>query len=291
VGEIFALASAVIWALAVILFRRSGESVAPLALNLFRVVISSLLFVTTLLLLGRPLLPDLPASDYLLLAISGIIAIAISDTLFHMGLNRVGAGINAVVDTLYAPFTTMFAFLMLQERLGGMQFIGMGLIIGGVLVASRMDPPRGTSRGRLVAGILYGAGAMATLTFGIIIAKPVLLHTDVLWATTARQLGSLVVLVPVSLLVPGQRRRWAVFRPDASWRFMLPGTVLGSYIALTFWIAGMKYTRTGTAAALNQSTTIFILLFATWFLHERFGRRKMVAAGLAVAGITVVLLF
>lgn len=289
-GEFFALASAVVWALAVILFRRSGETVAPLALNLYRVGVSSLLFLVTLLLTGRPLLPDLPVADYLVLAASGVIAIAISDTLFHMGLNRMGAGLNAIVDTLYAPFTTFFAFLWLQERLGRMELMGMGLIIAGVVVASRTRPPEGTGRRTLVAGILYGVAAMATLAFGIVIAKPVLVHTDILWATAVRQVGSLAVLLPVSLLLPGRGRRMAVFRPDRSWRFMLPGTVLGSYIALTFWIGGMKLTETGTAAALNQTTTAWILLFASLFLKERFGRRKMLAMVLAALGVVLVIL-
>ena len=52
----------------------------------------------------------------------------------------------------------------------------------------------------------------------------------------------------------------------------------------------MKYTETGIAAALNQTSTILILVFASVFLRERFGLRKAVAAGLALAGIALVLL-
>ncbi len=289
-GELFALGSAVVWALAVILFRRSGETVSALDLNVFRVVFSSVLFLATLLLMGRPLLVDLPVRDYLVLVASGVIAIAVSDTLFHLCLNRVGAGLNAIVDTLYAPFTTFFAFLMLAERLGWYQFAGMVLISGGVVVASRSAPPPGTSRRSLWTGILYGVGSMATLGFGIVIAKPVLVKTDVLWATMIRQVGSLVVLAPVALLVPGQRARLALFRPRRNWRFMVPGTILGSYVALTLWIGGMKYTQTGVAAALNQTTTIFMLAFASIFLKERFGVRKAVAALIATGGIALVIL-
>jgi drug/metabolite transporter (DMT)-like permease len=52
----------------------------------------------------------------------------------------------------------------------------------------------------------------------------------------------------------------------------------------------MKYTEAGAAAILNQSSTIFILLFATLFLGERFTRRKAVASVLAVGGILMVTL-
>ncbi len=99
-GEFFALACALVWAFAVVLFRKSGSTVSPLALNLFRVSISSVMFIITMLIMRIPLLGQAPLSDYLTLMASGVIAIAIADTLFHMSLNRVGAGINAIVDSL-----------------------------------------------------------------------------------------------------------------------------------------------------------------------------------------------
>jgi drug/metabolite transporter (DMT)-like permease len=56
------------------------------------------------------------------------------------------------------------------------------------------------------------------------------------------------------------------------------------------WIAGMKFTDTGTAAILNQTSTIFILVFASLFLHEPFTLRRSIAAALAFAGILMVTL-
>ena len=288
-GELFALAAALVWAGAVILFRKSGETIPPLALNLFRVGVSSVLFTGLLMSTGRPLFGVAPLGDYLILMASGIIAIALSDTLFHMCLNRVGAGINAIVDTLYSPFIIICAWLMLGERLGPWQIGGMSLIVGGVLVATQATPPSGLKRKDLVTGVLIGVGAMASLSFGIVLAKPVLNHSDVIWATAVRQFGSLLALVPITLLHPKRRQYWSVFKPQAAWRFTLPGTVMGSFLALMFWIAGMKYTQAGTAAILNQTSTIYILIFASLFLKEPFSWRRGLAAGLALGGIVMVL--
>jgi drug/metabolite transporter (DMT)-like permease len=288
-GEFFALACALAWAFAVVLFRKSGESTSPLALNLFRVSVSSALFLVALVVTGRPILGAAPWSDYGILAASGIIAIAISDTLFHMCLNRVGAGINAIVDTFYSPFILLFAFLMLGETLSPIQVAGMVLIVTGTLVATRIRPPRETPRAVLVQGILLGVGAMASLAFGIVLAKPVLEKSDVLWATAIRQFGSLMVLAPVSLAHPGRRKLWGVFRPQRSWLFSLPGTVLGSFVALLLWIAGMKHIPAGKAAILNQTSTIYILILASLLLKEPFTRRKFVASGLAFGGVLLVL--
>jgi drug/metabolite transporter (DMT)-like permease len=66
--------------------------------------------------------------------------------------------------------------------------------------------------------------------------------------------------------------------------------VLGSYLALICWIAGMKYTKVGIAAILNQTSTMYILILAAIFLRERFTMRKLVASLVAVAGIILVTL-
>ncbi len=288
-GEIFALACALAWGAAVILFRKSGESVSPLSLNLFRVAVSSVLFVATLLFSGIPLFGVAPWEDYAILVVSGVIAIALSDTLFHMSLNRVGAGINAIIDVLYSCFILFFAYIMLGETLRPIQLVGMGLVIGGILVTTQVQPPPGVPRRTLVAGILLGVGAMASLGFGIILAKPVLETSGVIWATAVRQLGSLLVLLPVAAIHPQRKKLFRVFRPDPSWKFSLPGTVMGSYVALILWIGGMKYIPAGKAAILNQTSTIYILLFASIFLKEAFTLRKAMASVLAVAGVLLVL--
>ena len=47
-GEFFSLVCALMWGCAVIFFRLAGLTVPPLALNLFRVTVSSLLFLITM---------------------------------------------------------------------------------------------------------------------------------------------------------------------------------------------------------------------------------------------------
>jgi drug/metabolite transporter (DMT)-like permease len=131
---------------------------------------------------------------------------------------------------------------------------------------------------------------MATLAFGIVLAKPVLNDSPVLWATTVRQVASLVAMLPFALHRSRRREVLDAFRPAKAWKYSLPGTVLGSYLALILWIAGMKYTQAGAAAILNQTSTILVLLLASLFLREPFTGRKVLAAVLAVAGILMVTL-
>jgi drug/metabolite transporter (DMT)-like permease len=287
-GELCALGAAIAWALAVILLKRSGETTAPFALNVFRVTVSSAALVATLAVAREPFFPSVPREDYAILCVSGIIGIAVSDTLFHMALNRVGAGIMAILGCLYSPFVVVFAYFLVGERLGIWQFVGMALVIAAVLTTAKHRPPRGSSRSVLLLGISLGIAAMATTALGIVIAKPVLNRSSVLWATTVRQIACLVVMFLVVLISPGRRGILATLRPGHGFRFRLGATFCGSYLSLLLWIAGMKYALMGTAAILNQTSTIYQLLFASLFLHEAFTRRKAIAAVLALGGILLV---
>ncbi len=288
-GQLFALLTAVIWAVAVILLKRSGETVSPFALNLFRVVVSTALLLPTALVAGQAGWHG-SLRDVLVLSASGVFAIAASDTLFHMSLNAVGAGVSAIIDCLYAPLTVLLATLLLGERLSALQLLGMALVLSGVLAAAQHDPPHGVPRRQIVLGVTWGVLSMIALAFGIVIAKPVLNHSPVLWATAVRQVGCLCVMIPFALISPRRREYLHVVKPSPSWRFSLPGALFGSYLALIFWIAGMKYTKVGVAAILNQSSTIYVLVLAAIFLHEPFTRRKMVASAVAIAGIVLVTL-
>jgi drug/metabolite transporter (DMT)-like permease len=290
VGEFYALLTAVVWAVAVILLKRSGESIPPFALNLFRVVVSTALLLPTVVLAGEARWAQATLADVLILFASGIIAIATSDTLFHMSLNAVGAGISAIIDCLYAPLTVLFATVLLGERLSALQLVGMALVVTGILAASGHAPPKGVPARRVALGVVWGVLAMIALALGIVIAKPVLDRAPVLWATAVRQVGCLLVVGPIALLSPRRREILHVFRPSRRWRVSLPAAVLGSYLALILWIAGMKYTKVGVAAILNQSSTVYVLILAAIFLHEPFTRRKLVASALAVAGIVLVTL-
>ena len=79
IGEIMALSAAVCWSFAVILFRKSGESVPALALNIFKILFALALFTLTLLIMGIDIFPTLPRREYLILLASGGIGIGLAE--------------------------------------------------------------------------------------------------------------------------------------------------------------------------------------------------------------------
>jgi len=291
-GEICALGAALAWAFALVLFKRSGERVGPVALNLFKNVVALLLLGATLLVAPAEGGNATPYSgrDVQILILSGIVGITLADTAFLAALNRIGVGLISIVDCLYSPFTIFFAWLLLGERLSWVHYLGGVLILGGVLVSSRHPPPPGRTRGQLAAGVALAVLAMALLGFGIVIAKPVIERFPLFEATAIRLLAGTVALTLLTLASPKRAEYWSVFRPSRVWWQSIPASVLGAYLSLVLWIAGFKYTEVSVAAILNQTSVVFAFVLAALVLHESFGRRKLVAVAMAIAGVLVITL-
>jgi|WetSurMetagenome_2_1015567.scaffolds.fasta_scaffold112131_2 drug/metabolite transporter (DMT)-like permease len=285
-GEYLALASAVAWAIAVILFRVSGRTVSPIGLNLFKNVFALLLFLAIMPVLGRKVLPAASFGDCALLLASGFLGVAVSDTLFLTALNTLGASFLAIVDCVYSPFIIVLSYFFLGERLNLWQLAGVLLIAAAIgLLAWKSPAENGMiPRRDLVRGIVLGILAMLTVAVGIVMIKPMLAHTDVFWATSMRLLGGIGGLI---LVLPFHPRRREILRSlavPANWKSMVPASIFGSFLSLLFWVAGMKYTLATVAAVLNQMNVIFIFILAAVFLKEKASPWKIFAVLLAFLG-------
>ena len=283
-GEILALTSGLVWAVAVILFRVSGRKVHPIGLNLFKTVLALVVMAPTMLILREPLFPAVPASTSGLLLVSGALGVALSDTLFFHSLNRLGASLVAIVDCFFSPFVIGLSYLLLGERLSAWQLVGAALVVSAVLTISREKRAEKLDGKNLAVGILYGVLAMFFVAFGIVMVKPVLGTVSVVWATLVRLAGGTLALV---LLVPFLRNQRAILKPladRANWKALVPASFFGSYLSLIMWMGGMKYAKASVAAVLNQLNTIFIVIIAAIFLKERLTGWKIVAVVLAFLG-------
>ena len=283
-GEILALASGVVWAIAVILFRVTGRRIHPVGLNLGKNVLALGLIAPTLLVLGEPLAPAVPLATTALLLVSGVLGIAVSDTLFFHALNRLGASLTAIVDCFYAPFVIGLSFVFLGERLSPVQLVGAALVVSALLTLSKEGKVERIDRKDLVAGVVYGILAMFFVALGIVMVKPILGTVSVFWATSVRIAGGTLAL---AVLVPFLRDRRAILSPlldRRNWKALVPAAFFGSYLSLILWMGGMKYAKASVAAVLNQLNTIFIVILAVVFLKEKLTGWKVLAVALAFVG-------
>ncbi len=287
-GEVLSVGSGFIWAVSVLLFRVSGRTIHPISLNFFKCGLSVILLLLTGALLGLPLLPSLPAHDYGMMILSGLVGIALSDTLFFYCLNLLGASLTAIVDCLYSPFIIISSVLFIGERMNLHQVGGVALILIAVLSISVKKGEAMPPRQHLAAGIAFGVLAMITQAAGVVLMKPLLSHTPLLWATLLRIGAAAIALAVFLAFHPRSRRLLSPLVAPSNWPVMVPASLLGAYVGFIAWMAGMKYTFASVAAPLNQLHTIFIFILAAVFLREKITLVKMIALALAVSGALLV---
>ncbi len=141
-GQVCSLLAAITWAIALVMFKRCGERIPPLAMNLFKNVVGLFFFGLTLFFIGdkKEYLPDLPIEDTFILIISGFLGIALADTLLFECLNRIGVGLYVVIDCCYSPLVVLVSWVMIAERLGPAHYIGGALILVGIFISSGHPP-------------------------------------------------------------------------------------------------------------------------------------------------------
>ncbi len=289
-GPVFALATAFTWAMAVVLFKKSGDVLEPIALNLLKNSLGLVLVAASALGAGTST-HEASLTDYAILLGSGALGIGIADTLLFAGLNLTGATHQAIVETIYSPSVIVLSYFMLGEVLETRQALGGAFILAAVLIASVRHEGHTLPRSAYARGLLLGGSAMMLMAFAIVWVKPVLERHDVLFSTGVRLTGGLLALALMALSSPQRRRTtYAAFRPQAAWRFAIPGAFLGTYVSLLCWIASFKYSDASVAALLNQTSTLFIVLLAATFLREPLTGRVIIAVGLALTGSVIVLL-
>ncbi len=288
-GEVWALCAGFLWAVAVILFKKAGEGVPPLPLNLFKNVVVLAALVPLCLLEGAAPPPWSPG-EWGRLALSGLIGITLSDTLFLIALNRLGAGLNAVVDCFYSPWMVLLAFLFLGERIPLPAWIGMGLVVAAVAIAVDARPIPGRTRRDVVEGTFLGLLGMAAIAASVVMVKPFLARGEVLRVAGFRLLAGTIFLLPLLLHGRGRAAVRRVFTPSPVWRTAVPAALLGTGLAMIAWLAGLTIEKVSINAILNQLSTIFIFVLAALLLREPVTRKRVVAVVLAFAGAVLVML-
>lgn len=288
-GELLALLTALLYSAAVIFYKRSVVHASPFALNLFKNIVALILLALTALVLGQTELLSIPSKDLLVMLASGALGIGISDTLLFMTLQRLGASRTALVDCLYSPSVILFSFLATRETLAPIAVLGGALILGSVLVSSQRGFETPMPRRDFWIGCALGAAAMATVAYAIVMMKPILNSYPLTLMSAIRMAGGLAFLVLSLPFHPDRKSVYAIFRPQPAWKWMFLGTFLGSYLSIISWLAGFKYSQAGIAALLNQTSTVFIVVFAWLFLKEPMTRLKLLAVGMAFAGAIIIL--
>ncbi len=289
-GELAALANAVVWALTGVITKGVGKNVRPTHI----VAAQSWIGLTLLLVIGLAVsqIDDLlrvPLDSALILA-GGAFINTLGSLVFWVAISR--GKVSSVYPTTQSIFilaSVAAGWLFLDDTPQFGVLGGAALIIGGVVLLNRnAGPPRpGTNQrsdfiaiGLAAVTSLLWAGGFVTTAIGLEDADPVP-------AATIRNLVPAALFVIISIAFPSTRIT-RVYRGNSI--RLIAGAMLFAFSALSFVFA-LDNAPPGVVVVLINTSPMWALVFAAIWLRERLTRMTIGGAVLTVAGIFVVLAF
>lgn len=289
-GEAYSIASAIAWALGVILYKRLGERLPPLVLNLRKNALVLAMMLPALAYWYGLAPPATATRDVVIALASGALGIGLADTLYFRALNQLGAGHMGIIGNFFSPFVIVLSFAFLGERLSLPQLVGFALVTIGVVVISRSRRAVPIEPAHLRRGIALGICAVLVMAIAIVMVKPVLERNDLAWISALRLAGGVLGMVAANLWV--MRAETGVATPALDrrgWLLLLAAAFVGQLLSMLLWLGGYKYTTASISAILNESASVFIVLFAWLFLREPLGRARVVGVAFTISGVVFML--
>lgn len=287
-AAIFALMSALLWAFVTILFKKLGDDVFPLGMNLGKTIIASLFLGVLLLFADRS-----PISHHAVffLGISGLLGITLGDTFYFESLIKLGPRLSLIITTLIPVVTIILASIMLHESLFLISRIGIFFALSGVFLVLWDSAPIGCYPKNWKSGITNGVLTVLCCAAATIFSKMALDSTSALKATFIRQISGVMGLIFWGL-INFKLKNWLrpLFTNHTLFKKLFLASFLGTFLGTWFYILALKYTDTAIAVTLNATSPLFILPLAFFILKEKISFRAIIGSFVAVGGISLIFL-
>ncbi len=284
VGALCALGSAAMWAVSAILFQQLGRGMSALAMNIGKGVIA--LLIMSALLLTQPWV-NADAMTVGVLALSGVLGIALGDTLYFLALTRLGSRTTLVFTTTIPIVTALAAMLIFGESLSAYTWLGLLLTLLGVGWVLWEQAPHNERVAQWRHGVWYAALFVAASAGSILLTKSGVAELPSMQATFWRQLWALVALFTLAGFTGKLNESTQPLRTPRELGSIAIAAVIGGFLGTWLSVAALKYTEAAVATTLNSTSPLFIVPLAALWLKERITVNSVIGAVIAVAGVAI----
>jgi drug/metabolite transporter (DMT)-like permease len=287
-GESACLTAALLWAVAVVLFRAPIAAWGPRTANLVKCLLgTSLLLVTLPFFGGLAAYSVASPRDLGLIALSGIVGLTLGDTLLFAAIGRLGAHRTLVLGTSAPVFAGLLAVAG-GERLTAGQLAGAAVVLIGVtIVVGPGDSSGDGGKHVAIGGIVFALLAAFGQGAGVVLAKEGLDTLGAMPATLLRLTAGTVGLLAAAALRGGFDRLRNAFHDGRTMRRMAPAALLGTYLALLLMMVGVALAPATIAAVLLAVSPIFSLVIEAVADRKRPTPLAVIGTIVAVVGVVV----
>jgi len=289
-GEFAALLTAFFWTITALAFESASRKLGSVAVNLLRLILGFIfLSIFTLIYRGMILPVDAGPENWLWLLLSGFIGFVFGDLFLFKSYTIIGSRFAMLIMTLVPPITAFFGWLIMDEHLELIHFLGMTLTFSGIALAIFSRRAKGEKLSLKLAplGILYAFGGAVGQALGLVLSKKGVKDYDPFAASQIRIMAGIAGFA-VLVTVMG---RWKNIRTALTNRQGMKALTLGSFfgpfLGVSFSLVAVKFTEAGIASTLMAMVPIFIIAPAVVLYKEKVTIAEIIGAVVSVGGVAL----
>jgi len=286
-GEVAAVGAALVWAVATWIYSQFSHRFSALQLNIVKGVVASVLMMCVIPL-SVDQIPPISTTHFVVLALSGVIGIAIGDSAYFASLKRIGPNKTLLLESLAPPLSGVLALLALGSVLPIQGWLGV--IITTLAVSLTVFHSDGTPLDW--RGVGFGLVASVCQASGVVISHYALVAGDLpplLGALIRLSMGVAVVMVIIGWV---EKKPYRTMKEHLcqlgknGFMWLLAAIFVGTFLALWLQQVALKHANPAVAQSLIATSPLFMLIiYAT--KGEAISKRAIVGTITAVAGISL----
>jgi len=292
IGEISALATAVMWTGSSLAFAAATTRIGSVYVNVTRLFFAVGLLLGTILLAGIPF--EVSLRQIWFLVLSGLVGFVFGDTFLFKSYEYNSARIAALIMSAVPAITAIFAYMFLRETLAPAGIAGMAITLAGItlVVAERKELSSHPVPISMI-GVFYAFLAAIGQAGGLILAKNAFALGPIngFLATLIRASSAVIILALMNYAAGRYTKPIEVYSKDRkALSFTVLGSVFGPFLGVTFSLISISLTKVAIAATIMALVPILMLPTVRIFFHEHLSWRAIVGACVAVVGVGVLFL-
>lgn len=298
IGEWAALSAALMWTGSTMIWGRIP--LTAMALNLSKNIIAVAIILIHVLVLagfaGRPMF-QAPAGSWVWLGLSGLVGVAVGDTLYFRSLQILGPRRALMMATTSPLFAVVLGAVLLGEDLRFSAVSGIVITVIGVIVVvadrkARKESP-GLKPGRTSLGVFCGILAAVCQAVGGVFSKKGMLSVDgaelcdPIEATFIRLLISAIGVVAIVAWGKNLGKFFHEARKPDMLKLLIPATALGTWLGIWMSQVAFRYSDVAIAQTLLSTCPLFAIPIV-WIAHKhRVTILSFIGTVVALVGIAM----
>jgi drug/metabolite transporter (DMT)-like permease len=294
IGELAALAAALCWAFAPILYRKALLSTQPVSANIVRCATNAMVLFVVLLALGKlGALSGLPTAVVLIAIVSALLGLGIGDTLYLFGLKSIGVSRAVPLGATYPLFALFWSVFFLGQALSLAAIFGTIVILAGIFLLTRQkDEEPAVVKGKAAwMGIIASLGAAIAWSVGVILMDVALFSApqslDANYAIVTLRLVTMA-LVLVSLAPFIDRTRGFLKMKKRTVLLLCVGGLIANGVGWVLMNYSLQTIPEAQSIPISSTSPLFAALAGFVLFHEKATVKTILGCIAIVAGIILI---